>query len=335
MNQSSGKIKIWIFIIILTIVGLFCLLFLKTSFTVNKVIAWQDVANILPFSDKLPEKDPNRINVLILGMRGLEDPGDGKMLSDTIIIASIKKDTGKIALISIPRDLYVDIWCDSSKRKINSAHAYGGLDCAKKTVAMATNLYIDYAISVDFKALKETIDTLGGITIYLDEPFVEDFQWWSEGWEENENWFIKEIEGEEKWVFYVPEGRNDLDGDIALYYVRSRYSTNDFDRMRRQQQVLMAIKDKAFSLGVLANPIKIYNLLDVLGRNVRTDIGLADIKNFIGLSSDLDTKDIKKIVFDISTEGLLYHTFIDEQYVLLPIDDNFDKIQEACKNIFD
>jgi len=105
--------------------------------------------------------------------------------------------------------------------------------------------------------------------------------------------------------------------------------------MRRQQDVLMSIKEKSLSLNVLLNPIKIYNLLDTLGKNVKMDIGLDDIKRLIDLSSDLNVKDIKTEVFDISPNGLLYHTFINEEYVLLPIGDNFDKIQEVCKNIFD
>jgi len=85
----------------------------------------------------------------------------------------------------------------------------------------------------------------------------------------------------------------------------------------------------------LLNPIKIYNLLDTLGKNVKTDMRLDDIKKIIDLSSELNIENIKTEVFDISPNGLLYHTFISEEYVLLPIGDNFDKIQETCKNIFD
>ena len=327
--------KIWLTFFILLLLGLFSLLFFKTSFTISQVISWANTIQVLPFNlPDLPEKDPNRIDILLLGGRGLEESGDGKLLSDAIILASIDKNTGQTALISLPRDLYTQIWCSKEKKKINFAYAYGGLDCAKKTVSYITNQYIDYAVSVNFEALKEIIDALEGITVYLDQPFEEDFQWAKEGWEENKNWFIKDFDGEERWVFYVPEGENHLDGQTALYYVRSRYSTDDFNRMARQQQVLMAIKEKVFSLGVLVNPIKIYNLLDVLGKNIRTDMSLADIKDMINLTSNLDTENIKVKIFDISPEGLLYHTFINEEYVLLPVGDNFEQIQEACKNIF-
>ena len=329
--------KFWFFLLAILIIGFFSLFFFKTSFTISQIINWSEATNILPFNEdlpNLPEDDPDRINILLLGIRGLEDPGDGKLLSDAIILLSIKKSTGQLALISLPRDLYTRIWCAQENRKINFAYAQGGLDCAKKTVSLVTDLYVDYAISVDFEALKEGVDALGGITVNLDKSFEESFQWSNEGWEEDEHWFIKEIDGEEKWVFNIATGTNDLDGQTTLYYVRSRYSTNDFDRMRRQNQVLMAIKEKALSLGVLSNPIKIYNILDVLGKNIRTDISLNDIKNLIGLINEIDKENITKIFFDISPEGLLYHTFINEEYVLLPVGDNFDKIQETCKNVF-
>jgi anionic cell wall polymer biosynthesis LytR-Cps2A-Psr (LCP) family protein len=326
---------IWLWILILFLVGFLGLFLFKTSFTVSQIVGWQQTAKILPFAKKLPEKDPDRINILLLGIRGLEDPGEGKLLSDAMILLSIKKSTGQIALISIPRDLYVEIAGMKKKGRINFAYAHGGLECAKRTVAYLTDLYIDYAISANFKAFEEVIDTLGGVTIYLEHPFEESFQWAREGWEENEYWLKKEIEGEEKWVFHIPAGQNTLDGKTALYYVRSRFSSSDFDRMRRQQRVLMAVKDKALSLGVLTNPVKIYELLDIVGKNIRTDMTLADIKELINLASSLDIQQIRKKVFDTTPEGLLYQTHIDGEYVLLPVGDNFDKIQEVCKNIFE
>ncbi len=332
----TKKKTFWLFILILLLGG-FSILFFKTGFTVSQVIRWENGVQILPFAKdlpELPEDDPDRINLLLLGTRGIDEPGDGKLLSDAIILISIKKSTGQVALISLPRDIYSIIWCDEKEKKINFAYAQGGLGCAKKTISYITGLYIDYALGANFKALEEVIDALGGIDIYLESPFEESFQWADEGWEENENWFVKDFDGEERWVFHVPQGENHLDGKTALYYVRSRYSTNDFDRMRRQQQVLMAAKDKALSLKILANPVKVYNLLDIIGKNIRTDMSLGEIGNLINLSSEIDTRNIKKRVFDTSEQGLLYQTFINEEYVLLPVGDNFEKIQEACQNIF-
>jgi len=331
------KRKIKLVLLILFVGGFFSVFFLKTGFTVNQIADWQNFNNRPLSPEKLPElpkDDPERLNLLLLGVRGAEEEGEGNLLSDTNIVVSIKKKTGAVALISLPRDIYAIIYCIGEKQKINFAYAQGGIDCAKKTIGYITGQYIDYAVSVDFTALTEIVDTLGGIDVSLDEPFEESFQWAKEGIEENERWFIKEIDGEEKWVFYLPKGANHLDGQTALYYARSRYSTNDFDRMRRQQEIIMAIKDKALSLEILANPIKVYNLLDILGNNVRTDLKLADIKNLLELSSDLNAAQIKKKIFDTSPEGLLYQTFINDEYVLLPAGDDFTQIQAACQNIF-
>lgn len=341
--MSKGrKRRLLTFIIVLSVMGIFSLLFFKTSFTISKVIEKLNDVNSLPVAKdlpQLPKDDPNRIDILLLGGRGWDDPGDGKLLSDTMLVISIKKGAegqiNQVALISVPRDLYVRLWCTEESKKINFAYAHGGLSCAKKTVSLATGLYIDHAVNVNFEALEETVDVLGGIDIHLDEPFEEIFQWAKDGQEENDYWFIKDFDGEERWVFHVPEGDNHLDGTTALYFVRSRYSTDDFDRMRRQQQVIMALKNKALSIGVLANPVKIYNLLDILGENIRTDAGLGTIRELIELASDVDTENIKTKIFDTTPAGLLYHTFIDEEYVLLPTGDNFDQIHETCINIFD
>lgn len=312
----------------------------KTSFTISQVIETDkrgpddiDMVDLPP----LPEKDPNRINILLLGGRGLDDPGEGKLLSDTIMVASIEKgeESNKVALISVPRDLYVRLWCLPEKKKINVAYAYGGLDCVKNTVAITSGLYIDYAASVNFDALVETVDTLGGIDIHLTEPFEETFQWALDGQEEDEYWHIEEFEEGERWVFRVPAGASHLNGSTTLYYVRSRFSSSDFDRMRRQQQVVSAIKDRVLSLGVLANPVKVYNLLDIIGKHVRTDAPWSELVELTTLVYQADTDDIKKKIFDDTPEGLLYHTFVDDEYVLLPTAGNFSEIQAACRDIFD
>ncbi len=342
-NQPKRRKRVWLWLCLFPIVAFLGFFFFKTSFTISQMIDFRQMfgwtARVLPFggddSSQLPKKDPDRINVLLLGMRGLEDPGEGKLLSDAIILVSINKKTGQIALISLPRDIYYKIWCSGEDKKINFAYAHGGLDCAKKTIASLTGLYIDYTVSANFEGLTGAIDALGGITIYLEEPFEEDFQWAKEGQEEGEHWLIKEIDGEERWVFHLPAGQNVLDGQTALYYARSRYSTDDFDRMRRQQKVLLAIKEKALSLGVLINPIKVYQLLDTLGENIRTDMSLANIKELVESADNLDTQNIKRRIFDTSPEGLLYHTFINDEYILLPVGDNFGQIRDACRNIFD
>ncbi|TSC53350.1 MAG: cell envelope-related transcriptional attenuator [Parcubacteria group bacterium LiPW_39] len=311
----------WIGVLILVLLGVGGLLIYKTGFTFSQM----SVGNgVLPLSENTPLPDPDRLNILVLGLRGEGDP-DGGLLTDSIMVASLKKSTGQVALISIPRDLYITMPGQNYKEKINFAYALGyekkgaagGLFLSKIAVSRVTDFHINYTFAVDHNAFKEIVDIFGGIDVYLDKPFSEKTQ------------FEKEI------LLELPAGKNHLDGRTALYFVRSRYSTSDFDRARRQQLVLVAIKEKAFSLGILANPVKIYQLLEALGRNVRTDMGLGEIKELLDLAPGVRSKDIIHKVFDTTQEGLLYESqTVNGTYILLPAGDNFGKIQEACRKIF-
>ena len=273
--------------------------------------------------DKLKNNELDRLNVLILGIRGADDPNGG-LLTDTVMVASIEPKTGKTALISIPRDLYVDIPYHDYKNKINEVYVDGikdggwqnGLKYSKKAVSDVTGLDIHYVTSVDFKAFKEIIDILGGVRITLARPFSETNQF-------------------EEGVIELPAGSQTINGDTALLFARARFSTSDFDRAKRQQQLLIAIKEKAFSLGVISNPVKIISILNSLGNHVRTDAELWEIKELMAVMKKIDTVDVRRKVFDTSKNGLLYASRdLNGSYILLPEGGNFDKIHKVCGDIF-
>ncbi|MFZ5559725.1 MAG: LCP family protein [Patescibacteria group bacterium] len=324
-------------LIILTLVALILIIpafyALKTGLAFSKIvtiknIAWEKIFGKLPSSEYKPEKDPDRINALVLGIRGENDPNVGALLSDGIMMISFKKSTGQIALISIPRDLYLQMPGEVKYEKVNAAYAMGlekynnGLDYAKKTIAYITGQYIEYGLVVNFEAFKDIIELVGGVTIYLDKPFIEDKQW------------LCDKNGENCQPFIVEAGTQTLDGERALLYVRSRFSSNDFDRARRQQQVLLALKDKLLSLGVLADPLKISGILDIISKNIKTDVTPWEIPQLIDMAGNAKTDKIITKVFENSEQGLLYQTEINGIYVLLPTEGNFSKIRETCKNIF-
>ncbi len=273
--------------------------------------------------DKLKNNELDRLNVAILGIRGADDPNGG-LLTDTIMIISIEPKTGRTALISIPRDLYVNVPYHDHKNKINEIYVEGikddgwknGLKYSEKAILDVTGLDIHYAASVDFKAFKEIIDILGGVRITLARPFSETNQF-------------------EEGVIELPAGSQTIDGDTALLFARARFSTSDFDRAKRQQQLLIAIKEKAFSLGVISNPLKIISILNSLGNHVRTDAELWEIKELVTVVKEMDTTNIQRKVFDTSKEGLLYASRDKNgSYILLPEGENFNEMQRACKDIF-
>ncbi len=323
-------ILVLVMVLFLVFTGSF---FYKAGFTFSKIInikniSWEKIFGTLPSSEYTPPKDEDRINVLLLGLGGKEQENGG-LLTDSIMIVSFKKSTGKVALISIPRDLYVQMPGEEYQEKINTAYVLGeqkyqnGLDYSKKTIGYITGLYIDYAAAVDFEAFKTIINALVGIKIHLDSPFIEDKQWWCDENSQNCKPFI------------VEAGEQVLDGERALFYVRSRFSSSDFDRARRQQQVMLAIKDKAFSLGVLTNPLTINKLFNAVAKNIRIDVAPWEIPDLIKLAQKADTNNITRKVFDTSPEGFLYQTIKDEIYILLPVDGNFSRIREACQRIFE
>lgn len=266
----------------------------------------------------------DRMNILVLGYRGVDDPNGG-LLTDSIMILSIKKSTNAVALISVPRDLYVTLPHSEAKGKINEAYALGtknggwktALDYSKQEIEEVTGLDIHYVASIDFAAFKDIVNTLGGITIYLDEPFVER---------------VPFAEGS----ISLPAGKNNLTGEKALLYSRARESSSDFDRVRRQQQVLVAVKEKALSLGVVTDPTKMVAIINALGVHVRTSAQLWEMEELAGIMSKIDNSKIKRRVFDTSPAGLLTQSHASNgAYILLPVGGNYDKIHQTCKDIFD
>ncbi|OGN08191.1 MAG: hypothetical protein A3J46_00955 [Candidatus Yanofskybacteria bacterium RIFCSPHIGHO2_02_FULL_41_11] len=268
----------------------------------------------------MPDKEPNRLNVLILGIRGEDDENAeeaGALLTDTIMVFSHDQLTKRSSLISIPRDLYVKIGSD--KNKINSAYEYGlykksGTDYVKKLISQITGAYIDNVIVVDFSSFEKLIDQLGGIDVTLAKPFKEESQW--------------------GYVFELPVGENHLKGKDALYYARSRYSTSDFDRASRQQQILFAIKTKLTELKIISDPIKILSVVNILGQNIKIDINIWNIKEVIDLGREIDTSPavFKKQV--LSVDNFLYQTVgPNGEYILLPNGDNFEQVKLLFQEI--
>ena len=295
---------------------------------------WQKVgnlfgSNILPISPTreekellnknfpLPAEEEHRWDLLILGIRGTDDP-DGGLLSDSIMFFSLDKKTGQSSLVSIPRDLYVNL-PGMSKGKINEIYEKGltrkkSLEFSREAFSRLTGVYIDNTIVFDFKAFKEIVDDLGGIDIALKKPFEEKNQW---GYE-----------------FSLPAGPNHLNGQDALYFVRSRYSTSDFDRSIRQQQVIFAIKDKALSIGVLANPLKLAPILKSANQNIVSDLNIFDTGNLIQLANSLNAEKVKPAREHLSTENILYEIFQENIYVLLPKNDNWKLFRDFFQQRF-
>ena len=314
MESKIKKVIISIVVIVFVFLGL---IFYKGGKTLSMVNPGSSLLSF--FTSKDPSQ--NRLDILILGNRGKKASGGG-MLTDSLMVLSYKKDTQEVALISIPRDLFVEVPGFPGKYKINQAYVLGetspsknGLELAKKTVSNVTGLDIDFAIVTDTEALRELVNILGGVEIY--ETKYKSYEFYG-------------------YTTTVVPGENILNGEEVLAYVGCRTKCgSDFDRMKNQQKVLIAIKDKIISLNLLTRPNKLLEILDTIGKHIQTDIPLSEIKVVSSVLSNIDFSNIKQVFFDTSPDGLLYSKNLYGMYVLLPTKGDFSEIQDKCLNIFE
>lgn len=278
-------------------------------------------------------------NILLLGKGGANH--DGGQLTDTILLARVRQSDKKVALISIPRDLLVQIPSDG-KARINEAYADGwnneknkdkkadaGAKLASQTVENVVGIPIHYYVTADFIGFKELVDKLGGVTVNVDQD-INDPHYPKDTITANGS--FQESTGYSP--FYLKAGRQVLNGDTALKYARSRETTSDFDRAKRQQKLLLAIKEKTLSLGILANPVKLSDILNTLGNHIKTNMNLAEIKGLVNLIQGIDQSQVINKVIDNSQDGLLISES-DGFYHLVPKAGSFIEVQKLVKNIFE
>lgn len=282
----------------------------------------------------LKGSERKRINLLLLGMGG--EGHKGKYLTDTIMLVSINPENYQTALLSIPRDLYVKIPDTAIHTKINAVYAYETengknsnnppLETLKKLIQEITGQEVDYYLALDFDGFKKIIDDLGGIEAEVNQDILDERY-------PGPNFSYE--------TFALAKGFHHLDGETALKYARVRHvAGGDFGRAQRQQNVLAAAKNKAFSLETFLNPAKVVSLLNDLGEHIRTDISLEEIPSFWTLTKNINAYQATNKVLDAwSPDSLLAssHVLLGGQnaYVLLPRGKNYSAIQELAENIFD
>lgn len=279
-------------------------------------------------------EEKKRINILLLGMGG--EGHKGKYLTDTIMLVSINPETYQAAFLSIPRDLYVNIPETEIYTKINAVYAYElkneeknsayALAKLKEAIKEITGQEIDYYLTLDFDGFKKIIDELGGISVEVTEDIFDSHYPGSN--------FSYE-------TFEIKKGFHHLNGETALKYARVRHIVGgDFGRARRQQQILAAAKNKAFSLQQFADLGKLNNLIDILGEHLKTDIHFNEIPAFLELTEKVNIyQSINKVLDAWSADSLLASSHVSlggaTAYVLIPRAKNYSQIQELSDNIFD
>lgn len=282
--------------------------------------------------DAMSRANAGPINVLLIGIEGPNYPGG--LLSDTMMVASVDTKARTVSLLSFPRDLYVTV-PGYGKEKINAAHSLAEQAAAKKnekgkgpellrTVIKDTfNVPIHYFVRLDFDGFRKVIDALGGVDVTVQTAIHDPF-------------YPNGTGGYA--TFSIKAGPQHLNGETALKYARSRQTTSDFDRARRQQQIVSAIKDKLLSPQVLANPKKMTDLITIIGSHVLTDFSLAEINDVVSIAKEMPDPKIRTQVLDTSAElGLLRSsTSSGGAYIIIPTagEQNFRQVETFIQGYF-
>lgn len=292
-------------------------------------------------SGTLKGENENRINILLTGMGGTNHPGG--YLTDSMMVLSVKPKEKIVAMLSIPRDLLVPIR-SHGEDKINSAFSDGYTDffnknCTKKstsrctkdamtaganlssqTVSAVIGLTIHYYIDVEFGGFEKIIDQLGGIDINITKAIYDPN--------------FPNDDMVHFTTFKISAGPHHIDGKTALKYVRSRESTSDFDRSSRQQQILVAIKEKAAQVNFFSNPTKILSIFNSLTDSLYTNFSPAEIKSFTDIIKGVDKNNIISKVLTNGPGGQLID-YNNGTYYLKPKTGDFKEIQDLAAHIFE
>lgn len=251
----------------------------------------------LPSFENLPLVEPRagdapdvargeRVNVLFLGLD--RRPGEeGPSRTDTMIIATLDPVTRSAGLLSIPRDLWVDI-PGFEENRINMAYFLGevsgypggGPTLAERTVELNFGVPIHYQVLIDFEGFVAAVDALGGISVDVERAIYDP------NYPDN-NFGVMSI--------YIPAGQQWMDGETALRYVRSRSGSSDWERGRRQQKVLLAIRDRVLRLDLLP---RLPELLQRFGGILETNLQPAQILALAQIAPQVSSGNIRLEVID-------------------------------------
>jgi LCP family protein required for cell wall assembly len=280
-----------------------------------------------------PYDGTSRLNILLVGSD--QRPGDGTYNTDTLIVVSIDPTTKQVAMFSLPRDssnlplppgplsrAYNGVYPNKINSLFTAVRNRGdlvagnsktrGFNALKLVLGNLYQLDIKYFVEVNFDGFKKVVDAMGGVTINVQVPVIDDS--------------YPSDTGRHARV-YIPAGIQHMTGAQALVYARSRHGSDDFDRGYRQQRVLTSLREQANIQNLIP---RIPELFAAFKATVKTDIPQADMAKLAGLAGSVDTKDIRSYVFSFPRYGTQTGPGAPV-YKYLP---NVSKIRAAVANAF-
>ena len=239
------------------------------------------------------------LNVLVLGVDTRPDDPEMGSRTDTIMLVQVVPKNGDVKLLSVPRDLYVEV-DKGEKDRINAAYNYGGIEQTIDALENYSGVPIDHYAIVDFDGFREIIETMDGVRVDVGHDVFP-----------------------EKW--HMGEGVERLGGRKALFYARYRgTSGSDLDRMERQRQLVAALRSKALQWNIVK---KLPATMKVMNENVQTDL---DLEGAVALGQVLIRRGKHAEVTSEQLEGTP-KTLPDGNEVLIPDDKANQLILEKFK----
>lgn len=298
-------------------------LFMYSSENAGQIAGGTAIPSPVPTLDRHGD---DLLNILLLGNDG-EITEDGFMRTDTMIVVSINRTTGTVAMLSLPRDIYVYMpgW---TMQRLNLAYIHGekggwpggGFGLLRQTLLYNFGINVHYYAMVNLTGFKALVDAVGGVDLAVDCA-IEDLRLVDTDVPAG----AYRANDEGYWV--LPVGYYSMSGAEALWYARSRHSSTDFDRGRRQQQVLRAVWRKAKDTGLLNNVVSLWN---DASQYVETNLTLQDVLGLVPLALNLDPARIEDF-----TLVRTYHTTPwqppDGSYVQLP---NYEPLRQLLEDFY-
>jgi polyisoprenyl-teichoic acid--peptidoglycan teichoic acid transferase len=283
----------------------------------------------------LKGESQGRVNILLAG-DSVDDPNHaGADLTDSIMLISIDTTNHTGFMLSIPRDTWVNI-PGMGYEKINAANTVtgfsaagypnGGMGQLEQVVSTDFGIPIDYYGLIDYTAFRDAVNAVGTINIDIQSPDPRGL------YDPNTN-------------LKLPNGEVTLDGQQALDLARARgdgygsygFPDNDYDRTQHQRQMLVALEQKAGTVGVLTNPLKVTQLVDAIGNNVQTDLSLQDVLRLVQLTKGINLNSMKSLALTDSGTGALLQNYTapDGEEALIPSDGigDYSQIQQYYEQL--
>lgn len=296
----------------------------------------------LLFGNDLKTDGSGRVNVLVAGYSADDPRHSGANLTDSIMLISLNKNTKTGYMLSIPRDLWVDVPGNGSA-KINEAYQDGNLDSFKqsgyppggmglleKVVSDNFGVAINYYALVDYAGFRDTVNAAGGISIVIKSNDPRGI------YDPSLDYTSFDCCALAKY----PNGPVNLDGKQALNLARARgdaygsygFGQADFDRTQHQRQMLLALKQKTATTRTILNPTKSGHIFDGMANNVQTDVDIGAALPFYRLFNTVNSGNLKSLSLR-DFNGKNYLT--DYGGALIPVAgiNDFTDIQKALQSL--